>query len=422
METSRTSDLDRLHAGSLRDAASAALPRDASRAARRVCALLRRLSVGRLDLHCPDGRVRTFGAPDSARRATLQVDDWSVFDDVLSRGDIGFGEAYMAGRWRTGDLPGLLSLMLVNRTVLETALYGSWIGRAVYRLRHLLNRNTRRGSRRNIEAHYDLGNAFYALWLDDSMSYSAACFDGDADRSLADAQRAKVQRALRSCALQPGQRVLEIGCGWGALALSAARDFGARVHGVTISPAQHAWAQSAVQRSGMAPHVELRLQDWRDIEDTGFDAVVSIEMFEALGDAYWADWFALLHRSLKPGGRACVQTITIRDDLFERYRSGTDFIQQYVFPGGLLPSPSAFRQAARAAGLEVVGEYSFGADYAETLRRWRATFLAREAAVRAAGHDDPRFLRLWDFYLAYCESAFDEGNTGVMQFTLQRRH
>jgi cyclopropane-fatty-acyl-phospholipid synthase len=244
------------------------------------------------------------------------------------------------------------------------------------------------------------------------MNYSSAWFEGDHARPLEAAQHAKVRRALDQCGIEPGQRLLEIGCGWGALA-EAAVARGARVTGVTLSTEQLAWARERV------PGADLRLQDYRDIADGPFDAVASIEMFEAVGRKYWPSFFATLRAQLKPGGRACIQSITIRDDLFERYVAGSDFIQQYIFPGGLLPSPSEFRKAARAAGLEVIEELAFGADYAETLARWRARFLAEEARVRAIGFD-ARFMRIWEFYLAYCEAAFAEGNTDVVQFTLRR--
>jgi cyclopropane-fatty-acyl-phospholipid synthase len=239
---------------------------------------------------------------------------------------------------------------------------------------------------------------------------------------MAEAQRAKVQRALREVQLQPGQRLLEIGCGWGALAECAAADFGARVTGVTLSDEQLAFGRERMVREGLADRVDLRLQDYREIARTDpepFDAVASIEMFEAVGREYWDDYFRTLRRTLKPGGRACIQTITIRDDLFERYVRSTDFIQQYIFPGGLLPSAAAFRAEARKAGLEVENELAFGKDYAETLRRWRADFLARDGLVRQLGFDT-RFMRIWEFYLAYCEAAFATGNTNVVQFTLRR--
>jgi cyclopropane-fatty-acyl-phospholipid synthase len=228
-----------------------------------------------------------------------------------------------------------------------------------------------------------------------------------------------VRRALTECGLQPGQRLLEIGCGWGALAEKAAVEFGARVTGVTLSTEQLEHARARLAAAGVAGQADLRLQDYRDIADEPFDAIASIEMFEAVGREYWGGFFRTVHDRLKPGGRACIQTITIRDDLFERYARSTDFIQQYIFPGGLLPCPSAFRAQAQLAGLEVTNELAFGADYAETLRRWRAAFLSHEAQVREQGFDTP-FVRTWEFYLAYCEAAFATGCTDVMQFTLRR--
>jgi cyclopropane-fatty-acyl-phospholipid synthase len=297
--------------------------------------------------------------------------------------------------------------------------YGTWWGRLLYRVRHLMNRNSREGSRKNIHAHYDLGNEFYRLWLDPSMAYSSAWFEGDPSRPLTEAQEAKVRRALRECGLRPGDRLLEIGCGWGGLAEVATTEFDAHVTGVTLSTEQLDYAQDRLAALERSQQADLRLQDYRDIDDGPFDAICSIEMFEAVGREYWDGYFATLARQLKPGGRACIQSITIRDDLFDRYVRGTDFIQQYIFPGGLLPSPSEFRAHARKAGLEVVNELAFGADYAETLRRWRERFLAEDTRVRKLGFDT-RFMRIWEFYLAYCEAAFAMGNTDVIQFTLRK--
>jgi cyclopropane-fatty-acyl-phospholipid synthase len=388
------------------------LPSSAPAAARAVFRLLARLAVGRLHVQLPDGSITRFGSSDSGPQASIRLANWRVCAAALKSGDIGFAESYIAGDWTTPDLAALLRLFIANRAAIESVFYGSWWGSLLYRAKHLFNRNSRRGSRKNIHAHYDLGNPFYRLWLDETMNYSSAWFEGNRSRPLVEAQHAKVRRALDQCALQPGQRLLEIGCGWGALAESATAR-GVHVTGVTLSTEQLAWARERV------PGADLRLQDYRDIDDAPFDAIASIEMFEAVGREYWPGFFATLRHRLKPGGHACIQSITIRDDLFERYVAGTDFIQQYIFPGGLLPSPSEFRKAARAAGLEVVEELAFGADYAETLARWRARFLAEEARVLALGFD-ARFMRIWEFYLAYCEAAFAEGNTDVMQFTLRR--
>jgi len=399
-------------------APSFALPVAAPAAARAVFQLLSRLQTGTLDLQLPDGSQARFGN-GQAPRAALRLNDWRMCSAVLKAGDVGFAESWIDGAWSSPDLVALLTLFIANREAVESAIYGSWWGSLAHRVRHWLNRNSRRGSRKNIHAHYDLGNAFYREWLDETMNYSSALFEGDLDQPMPQAQHAKVRRALRESGIQPGGRLLEIGCGWGALAEAAATDFGARVTGVTLSTEQLAYAQERVRHAGADAHVDLRLQDYRDIADGPFDAIASIEMFEAVGREYWASFFATLRGQLKPGAKACIQTITIRDDLFERYVRSTDFIQQYIFPGGLLPSPEAFRAEVQKAGLVMVNELAFGADYAETLRRWRVDFLARDAQVRRLGFDT-RFMRIWEFYLAYCEAAFATGNTNVMQFTLQR--
>ncbi|MDP3133385.1 MAG: cyclopropane-fatty-acyl-phospholipid synthase family protein, partial [Burkholderiaceae bacterium] len=267
----------------------------------------------------------------------------------------------------------------------------------------------------------DLGNAFYALWLDGTMNYSSAIF-ATPETSMKDAQDAKVRRALQRAGVKAGDRVLEIGCGWGALAEMAATEFDASIVGVTLSTEQLAWAQQRLARLGAADKADLRLQDYRDIGKNGsetFEAICSIEMVEAVGREYWPEYFQTVARLLKPGGRACIQSIVIADKLYERYIASTDFIQQYIFPGGCLPSPSAFRAQARAAGLEVVDELAFGQDYAHTLAWWHQRFVQAEAGVRALGFDD-RFMRIWTYYLAVCEAAFAEGSTDVVQFTLRK--
>ncbi len=388
-------------------------------AARAALRLLQQLRHGLLELQAPGGQTLVFGQVGAAHelRARLELRNWSVTAAALRSGDIGFAETYIAGDWTTPDLVAVLRVMLANRQALEDVIHGSWAGRLLYRLRHLLRRNTRSGSRRNIHAHYDLGNAFYRLWLDDTMTYSSAWFEGDAGRDLASAQRAKIARTLRMAGVTPGARLLEIGCGWGTLAETAARDFGARVTGVTLSTEQLTHGLQRLAAAGLSDRVELRLQDYRDVADGPYDAIVSVEMIEAVGRAYWPTYFDTLQRLLRPGGHACIQAIVIQDALFERYVRSTDFIQQYIFPGGCLLSPAAFHEQAQRAGLQVVDTLAFGRDYAETCRRWRRDFLARREAVLALGFDD-RFVRLWSFYLAYCEAGFDAGDIDVVQYTL----
>ncbi|MBS7781573.1 class I SAM-dependent methyltransferase [Acidovorax sp. CCYZU-2555] len=393
--------------------------------------LLERLPIGQLELHLPNNHVLRLplhpgaNADGEIPRAALNVRDLRMFDRIWKSGDIGLAEGYIDGDWDTPDLAALLRLCIANRAHIEAMVYGSWWGRLAYRLRHLLRRNTRAGSEKNIHAHYDLGNDFYRLWLDPSMNYSAAWFEGRDPQGadLQDAQLAKVRRALREARVEPGARLLEVGCGWGGLAEVAAGEFGAHVTGVTLSREQLLWGQNRLRAADLDGRAALHYQDYRDLphqyRSAPFDAIVSIEMFEAVGHEYWAGYFDMLHACLKPGGHACIQTITIRDDLFERYLNSTDFIQQYIFPGGLLPSPSAFEAQAKRAGFVVEQKLAFGRDYAETLRRWRDAFVAGRAELQRLDFDE-RFARIWTFYLAYCEAAFDTGNTDVIQFTLRK--
>jgi cyclopropane-fatty-acyl-phospholipid synthase len=393
-------------------------PTDMPLAARQVLPLLQKLQHGRLHLRLPDGSESVYGHSDQPS-ASLVVHDWGVFAAAMRSGDIGFAESFIAGEWETPDLCALLRVFIANRNALENVIYGHWWGQLAHRLRHWLNRNTRSNSRKNIHAHYDLGNAFYSLWLDPTMNYSSAWFDGNPMLPMDQAQDAKVRRALRMVNLTPGhnQRLLEIGCGWGALAEMGTREWGVAFTGVTLSEQQLAHAQKRLADQGLGDQAQFRLQDYRDISDPAFDAICSIEMIEAVGQAYWPTYFETVARLLKPGGRACIQSIVIADAYFDRYVRGTDFIQQYIFPGGCLPSPSAFRQQAQAAGLRVVDEFAFGLDYAHTLRLWRERFMQVKPQVLALGFDE-RFVRIWQFYLAYCEAAFMEANTDVVQYTL----
>ena len=394
------------------------LPARAPAAARTVFKLLQQLRHGSLTIELPDGSVQTVG-DGQGPHISIHMRNWNAFGAALKSGDIGFAESYIAGDWTTPDLAPLLGLLLANRKALDDVIHGSWAGRLLYRLRHLLNRNTKSNSRKNIHAHYDLGNAFYSLWLDDTMNYSSALFEDGLDQDMQQAQHAKVRRALRMAGVQSGDRVLEIGCGWGALAEKATVEFGAQVTGVTLSTEQLAWAQKRLTALGVDTQADLRLQDYRDIHDGPYDAVCSMEMLEAVGREYWPTYFQSVARLLKPGGRACIQTIVIQDALFERYIRSTDFIQQYIFPGGCLPCPAEVRRQAQAAGLQVVDELAFGRDYAETCRRWRTDFMAQREKVLALGFDE-RFIRIWEFYLAYCEAGFDAGDIDVVQYTLSR--
>jgi cyclopropane-fatty-acyl-phospholipid synthase len=346
---------------------------------------------------------------------------WQVFDRVIKSGDIGFAESYMDGEFTTDDLAKLLTLLNANRQAIDAALYGSWWGGLFYRIKHLFNRNTRAKARDNIQVHYDLGNDFYRLWLDETMTYSSALFDGDASRSLADAQRIKIARMVEQMQVGPGARVLEIGFGWGGVAEYAAQR-GVHVTGLTLSQEQLVYARQRLDNAGLGDMAHFKLQDYRDEGAQlphQYDAIVSVEMFEAVGEEYWDTYFECVARNLKRGGRASIQTIVIDEALFDRYRSGTDFIQQYIFPGGMLPSPKRFEAHALRAGLKVVNKLNFGADYARTLALWREAFMANHAQISAQGFDE-KFMRMWEFYLAYCEAGFTTRSTDVIQYTLQK--
>jgi cyclopropane-fatty-acyl-phospholipid synthase len=391
--------------------------------ARFILGIFKRLQYGQVLLSLPDGQRLSFGQGQPQVQVFLA--NYKVFDAAMSSGDIGFAQTFIEGDWDCDDLAAMLDIMVANRQSIERVVYGNWVGRLVYRFQHLMNRNSKSGSRRNIHAHYDIGNRFYDVWLDKSMTYSSALFN-TLDKTprfedLPQAQHNKYQRILDELRLaQPIEQsaILEIGCGWGGFAKLAAQQ-GATVKGLTLSTEQLALAQQRLANDGLAQSTNLALQDYRDEHGT-YDAIVSIEMFEAVGEAYWDSYFDVLRRCLKQNGQAVIQTITIDNSLFERYRKSTDFIQQYIFPGGMLPSPKRFEALAKSHGLEVVKGFAFGQHYAHTLRLWREQFLARIDQVKAQGFDTA-FLRTWEFYLVYCEAAFRHGNTDVHQYTLRKQ-
>ena len=397
------------------NARSASLPTTA----RILFTLLERMDFGALTLTTPDGITRRFGPGGAVGALDGEVDltlrDWKLCGDVLTGCDVAFAEAFMDDRWETSDLTALLTLIALNQRALEVAFYGRWWRQLVFRAKHLLRSNTKRRARRNVVAHYDLGNDFYSLWLDRTMSYSSALFGADLSGSLASAQEAKYERVLQQLAPKEGAHLLEIGCGWGGFAECAARA-GCRVTAVSLSDAQTAYARERVATTGLQSNVEFCIKDYRDVAGQ-FDGIASIEMFEAVGERYWPAYFRAVREALKPGARACVQTITIANDRFEQYRQTSDFIQQYIFPGGMLASPDVFDMYVAAAGLEVDDVHRFGQDYAETLKRWVAAFDANVDKVRAQGFDH-RFIRCWRFYLAYCAAGFASETTDVAQYTL----
>jgi len=351
--------------------------------------------------------------------AVLQVKDMRFAARVLASGDIGFAEGYIAGEWTSPDLATLLTVLANNYDHIRRLFDGGWWMRAVNWAVHQLRPNTKSGARRNIHAHYDLGNDFYAAWLDPTMTYSAARFAAP-DQSLEGAQQAKYAQLARMIDLQAGHSLIEIGCGWGGFALFAAGEVGARVTGVTISREQYDLARRRIFEAGLCERVDIRLLDYREL-DGQFDRLASIEMFEAVGKAYWDVYFRKVTDLLKPGGRAGLQIITIADDLFDEYDARIDFIQRYVFPGGALASEAHLAKLATAHGLVERQTVRFGLDYAETLRRWSERF---EAAVAMGVLDraalDARFQRLWRFYLAYCEAGFRTRRTDVLQVALDK--
>jgi cyclopropane-fatty-acyl-phospholipid synthase len=397
-----------------------AMPRFADLRVRLLRRLLSGMALGHLRVILPTGETLVMSGVEPGPEAVLHLHRWRAVLRLLTRGDLGFGEAFVSGEWSSPDLVALLRLAARNIEALDATIRGSVLMRAVARLRHMARPNSRGGSKRNIIAHYDLGNSFYARWLDDTMLYSAGMWGAGAD-TLEAAQAAKLTRIAELLDLTNGNTVLEIGCGWGALAAHLAESAGARVTGITLSPSQLQWARRVSEEAGVADKVDLHLRDYRDQTGT-FDRIASIEMFEAVGEAWWPTYFQTIAERLKPGGRAVLQVISISEDRYESYRRDTDFIQHHVFPGGFLPSPSAFRAAAAKAGLKVAAEETFGLSYADTLAEWRRRFHAawpEIARMNEGGRGfDERFRRLWDYYLAYCEAGFREGTIDVGLYTL----
>ncbi|WP_084539841.1 SAM-dependent methyltransferase [Azorhizobium doebereinerae] len=378
--------------------------------------LLSRLESGSLTVVFPSGARLEHRTARPGPEATLAIHDWRAFRRFAARGGVGFAEAYMAQEWTSPDVAALIELAGANVARLEEAFGGSLPVRLFRRIGHALKANTKAGSRRNIAFHYDLGNDFYRLWLDPSMTYSSALYAAP-DQSLEDAQQAKLTRIAELLELGGGsQRVLEIGCGWGALASRLARA-GAHVTGLTLSQEQLAYARALVAEQGLAERVDLRLQDYRDVDGT-FDRIVSIEMLEAVGEQYWPAYFETLKARLAPGGVAVLQVITIDEARYEDYRISPDFIQHYVFPGGMLPTKAIMAEQVARAGLRLEAVEPFGASYALTLAEWRRRFHAAWPEVERLGFN-ATFRRLWDYYLAYCEGGFRSGVIDVALYKIR---
>ncbi|MEE9924629.1 MAG: cyclopropane-fatty-acyl-phospholipid synthase [Brucella anthropi] len=378
--------------------------------------LLKQVQHGRLVLSLPGGEVIAVNGLLPGPEAKIAIVKWNSLRRLLTGGDIGFAQSYIEGEWTSPHLTSVIRFAARNRVTLTSTLRGSGWMRVLNRISHLLNANTRRGSRRNIEAHYDLGNDFYARWLDPSMLYSSAIWN-ETTHSLESAQKQKLQCIAEKLALEGGERILEIGCGWGALAGYLANCHNANVTGITLSPSQLAWAKAAVENGGLSDAVDLRLQDYRDVQGQ-FDRIVSIEMFEAVGEAYWPEYFTTLKRCLKPGGRAVLQVISIEEARYENYRRKADFIQKFIFPGGFLPSDKVLERDLTKAGLVLKETEHFGHSYALTLAEWRQRFIANWPEIAKLGFDD-KFRRLWEYYLCYCEGGFEEGAINVGLYTIE---
>jgi cyclopropane-fatty-acyl-phospholipid synthase len=384
---------------------------------RTLAGAVRHMAVGQLTLIGPDGGCAIIAGAKPGPSATLRIRRMRAVRRLLTGGDVGFAESYLAGDWDSPDLAALIELAARNEAAMTEALRGFAVVRAWHRLRHLLRPNSRTGSRRNIADHYDLGNDFYRLWLDPTMTYSSAIF-AEPHQKLSDGQMAKYRRLAESLDLKPGHRLLEIGCGWGGFAEFTAANYGCHVTGITLSQEQQRFAIERVERAGLKDKVEIALTDYRDVAGS-FDRIASIEMFEAVGEAHWQTFFHKVRDLLAPGGLAALQVILIEEERFDLYRRGADFIQRYVFPGGMLPSPGAFIRAAEAARLKIDETFHFGLDYARTLSLWQKEFQQAWPRVANLGFD-PRFKRLWEYYLAYCEGGFRAGSIDVAQFRLIR--
>jgi len=383
----------------------------------RVFDLVGKLNSGRVDFVLPDGRRFRAEGSKPGPVAEVTINNPDVFARLVREGDLGFCDAYLDGWWTTPDLQAFMDFIHADNDDMYDGFPGMALVRAWEKARFWFQSNTKRQALKNISYHYDLGNDFYSLWLDDTMTYSSALFN-TSQESLEKAQIAKYASMIDQMGVKPGDHVLEIGCGWGGFAEYAAKERGLKVTGLTISKEQLEYAQKRIKSKGLSDKVNLKLQDYRD--ETGvYDGVASIEMFEAVGEKYWPVYFDKIKQCLKPGKQATLQIITIQDARWEVYRKSVDFIQKYIFPGGMLPSPSVLRKEVHKAGLSVQHSIEFGKSYSQTLRRWFEVFNNKWDNISAMGFDD-RFRRMWNFYLTSCAATFESGNCDVTQITLQK--
>jgi len=382
-----------------------------------VLRIATRIHSGEITVALPDGRTILFKGLMPGKSGVLEIKDYAFAKRLLTGGANGMGEAYMDGMWDSPDLATFLEVVAANSEHLRQYFHGKGWARMLGRLVHLFNRNSRAGSKKNIEYHYDLGNAFYKQWLDSTMTYSSARFT-DPNQPLSEAQKNKYLSLIKEAEIRPEHTVLEIGCGWGGFAEYAAKEIGCKITGITISKEQLEFAQKRMFENGLNDKVDIRYVDYRDVEGQ-FDRVASIEMFEAVGEEYWPSFFAKVRDVLTSGGQAGLQIITIADELFDDYRQSADFIQRYIFPGGMLPSPSALVDQVKNVGLEWKHNITFGKDYAHTLHIWRDRFIEAWPTIQPLGFDE-RFRRMWNLYLGYCEAGFNAGTIDVTQVALRR--
>jgi cyclopropane-fatty-acyl-phospholipid synthase len=382
-----------------------------------VFEMTKKMNTGSLDFELPDGRIFRAYGKNPGPVSNLKINNSDVFARLIREGDLGFCDAYLDGWWSTPDLQVFLDLMHADNDEIYDAFPGMGMVRAWEKFRFWLQSNSKYQARKNISYHYDLGNDFYKLWLDETMTYSSAIFK-TGQESTESAQIEKYSSLINQMGAKKGDHILEIGCGWGGFAEYAARERGLKVTGLTISKEQLKYAENRINEAGLSDLVNFKLQDYRD-ERGKYDGIASIEMFEAVGEKYWPDYFDCVKNCLYPGKQATLQIITIQEARWEIYRRGVDFIQKYIFPGGMLPSPAVLRSEVERAGLKVVNSIEFGESYSQTLRRWHETFNAKWDEISEMGFDD-RFRRMWNFYLTSCASTFQYGNCDVTQITIEK--
>ena len=376
--------------------------------------MMSNIRKGSVTIVTPEEKFLKYTGIEEGEHVSIRINEWKFCEDIFMKGDIGLGESYISGYWDCGNINNLIKFGIENYNELERVIKGSLLKILFFRIKHFLNRNSRKGSLKNVHAHYDIGNEFYQLWLDSSMTYSSAIFNST-DEELLSAQENKYERILKKLKLKNGDHILEVGCGWGGFMEYAARN-GFKVTGVTISKEQYEFAKKRLSKFGNL--AKVKLQDYRDI-DGKYNHIVSIEMFEALGEKYWKKYFKMLFSILKPGGKLIIQSITINNNDFFSYRKCSDFIQQYIFPGGMLPSPKIFKDVAVKQGFIYRGDLEFGRDYGITLKRWEENFSSVLSIVKKLGFDD-KFIRTWRFYLKYCQGGFEANKISVFQFSFTK--